>query len=208
MKCVLLYIGIASVLFSCSKNTFRPQAGDLLFQANKSSAMADAITDATTNNEVVQFSHVAIALGADSLIEASPEAGVRIVGLDEFLASSARIGKQPAVVVLRLVGKERLAEEGAQRARAFLGLPYDFSYRPDNGKVYCSELVWESYIGTDGKPLFAAQPMNFRAADGTMPYFWTELFEELGEAIPEGIPGTNPSDMAKEKKLEEVFRYF
>ena len=50
--------------------------------------------------------------------------------------------------------------------------------------------------------------MNFRAADGTMPAFWTELFEKLGEPIPEGVPGTNPNDMAREGVLTEVGRYF
>ena len=50
--------------------------------------------------------------------------------------------------------------------------------------------------------------MNFRAADGHMPAFWTELFDRLGEPIPEGIPGTNPNDLAKEPVLQEVWRFF
>ena len=50
--------------------------------------------------------------------------------------------------------------------------------------------------------------MNFRAADGTLPQFWTELFARRGEAVPEGVPGTNPNDMAREAALEEVFRWF
>ena len=74
--------------------------------------------------------------------------------------------------------------------------------------MYCSELVYESYLGENGTPLFCARPMNFRTADGTLPCFWAELFEQLGESVPEGIPGTNPNDMAKEKILKEVHRYF
>ena len=69
-------------------------------------------------------------------------------------------------------------------------------------------LVWESYRAEDGTPLFTARPMNFRAADGTLPQFWADLFDRLGEPVPEGLPGTNPNDMAQEELLEEVHRYF
>ena len=50
--------------------------------------------------------------------------------------------------------------------------------------------------------------MNFRAADGTLLQFWADLFDRLGEPVPEGLPGTNPNDMAQEELLEEVHRYF
>ena len=95
-----------------------------------------------------------------------------------------------------------------RRARCLLGVPYDYSYRPGREKLYCSELVWESYRAEDGTPLFTARPMNFRAADGTLPQFWADLFDRLGEPVPEGLPGTNPNDMAQEELLEEVHRYF
>ena len=49
---------------------------------------------------------------------------------------------------------------------------------------------------------------NSRAADGTLPQFWADLFDQLGEQVPEGLPGTNPNDMAREELLEEVHRYF
>ena len=42
----------------------------------------------------------------------------------------------------------------------------------------------------------------------TLPQFWADLFDQLGEQVPEGLPGTNPNDMAREELLEEVHRYF
>ena len=74
--------------------------------------------------------------------------------------------------------------------------------------MYCSELVWESYLAPDGSRLFPARPMNFRATDGSLPRFWAELFAELGEEVPQDIPGTNPNDMAKEAILERTGSYF
>ncbi|MDE5692262.1 MAG: hypothetical protein K2I13_08770, partial [Alistipes sp.] len=127
--------------------------------------------------------------------------------LSEFLGKSARIGGRPVVVAMRLKDTAGLTAAIA-RARSFIGQPYDYSFRPDNGRMYCSELVWESYLTLTGERIFPARPMNFRAADGSMPAFWIELFEKLGEEIPEGLPGTNPNDMARDSTLTEVFRWF
>ena len=87
-----------------------------------------------------------------------------------------------------------------------LGLPYDWSYLPGNGKIYCSELVYESFIDRGGKHVFTASPMNFRDSGGNLPEFWSDLFARLGEKVPEGVPGTNPNGLARESCLTEVYR--
>lgn len=206
----LLYIGILFYAFSCGRNTPCLRPGDLLFQAGKTSEMSGAISSATGEDGAINFTHVGIAVphaGADSVLEATTDGGVRLTELGEFLARSARIGGRPAVVAMRLRDTVGVAAAIA-RARTFLGQPYDYSFRPANGRLYCSELVWESYRAADGTPLFTARPMNFRAADGSMPAFWTELFARLGEPVPEGVPGTNPNDMAQDEKLESIGRYY
>lgn len=172
--------------------------------------MTGAITAATGENGRLNFSHVGIAVvknGADSVLEATTNGGVRLTALPEFLARSAKIGGRPTVVAMRLKDTAGVSE-AVRRARSHLGLPYDYSFRPDNGKFYCSELVWECYRTSDGSPIFTARPMNFRAEDGTLPQFWTELFARRGESVPEGVPGTNPNDMSQERTLREVYRWF
>ena len=67
--------------------------------------------------------------------------------------------------------------------------------------MYCSELVYESFRDADGNPIFPARPMNFRAADGTMPEYWRKSFDSIGIAVPQGIPGTNPNDMIRHAGL-------
>lgn len=211
MKRILLYIGITIFSFSCCEEPFRPATGDLLFQVNPASAMTDAITRSTAGNEALKFSHVAIALrneGGDSVLEASSAGGVRIVPYADFLNTSAKIDDHPAVLVMRLRDTARVASAAAARARTFLGQPYDYSYLPNNGKMYCSELVWESYLDPDGQRLFRARPMNFRDSEGRLPDFWSKLFGKLGQPVPEGLDGTNPSDLSKDPLLYEVHRYF
>lgn len=195
---------------ACTSPRPEIQTGDLLFEVGAASDMSGAITAATGSDSLLNFTHVGIAIacrGADSVLEATSDGGVRMTSLEEFLQGAARIDGQPAVVARRLRDTAGTAASVA-RARSFAGLPYDYSYRPDNQRFYCSELVWESYCTPDGERIFPARPMNFRAADGTMPAFWVELFERLGEPIPEGVPGTNPNDMARDPHLAEVGRWF
>lgn len=206
----LLYIGMLFYAAACGRTTPCLRPGDLLFQAGKDSEMTGAISSATGKESELNFTHVGIVVpgaGADSVLEATSDGGVRLTALTDFLARSARIDNRPAVVAMRLRDTTGVAA-AVTRARTFIGQPYDYSFRPDNGRLYCSELVWESYRAADGTPLFTARPMNFRAADGSMPSFWTELFDRLGEAVPEGVPGTNPNDLAEDPQLIETGRWF
>ncbi len=209
MRTLILYIGILAGA-ACTQQREQLRTGDLLFQVGRESAISGAIMAATGKSEEVKFTHVRIAVigdQADSVLEATSDGGVRITALSDFLNKSARLNGRPVAIAKRLKDTAGIAAAVA-RARTFLGQPYDYSFRPDNGKLYCSELVWESYLAPDGRRLFPAQPMNFRAADGSMPPFWNELFAKLGEEIPEGLPGTNPNDMSRDTLLTEVFRWF
>ena len=135
MKRSLLYIGILFSAVSCGRNDHALQSGDLLFQAGENSDMTGAITAATGENGRLNFSHVGIAVvknGADSVLEATTNGGVRLTALPEFLARSAKIGGRPTVVAMRLKDTAGVSE-AVRRARNYLGLPYDYSFRPDNG---------------------------------------------------------------------------
>ncbi len=217
---LILYIGIL-LSTACTDRQDSPmlQTGDLLFQCG-TGAMTEAITDATGRSERLNFTHVGIALhiptngthprpgcATDSVLEATTEGGVQIVSLEKFLARSARIDDQPAVIAMRMHDTTGVAAS-VERARKALGASYDYSFRPDNGRYYCSELVYETYLRPDGTHYFTTRPMNFRAPDGTMPRYWQELFERLGEPIPEGVPGTNPNDLSQEESLYEIRRWF
>lgn len=187
------------------------KTGDLLFVLEGGSEFSEAISDATSFSDSLSFVHVGI-LESDSekgniVIEASPEEGVRSISLDEFLNLAPKIQGQPGVVVKR-VNVDYPVETTIINAKSYEGQPYDWWYLPDNGKMYCSELVYESYRDTKGDRLFTSKPMNFRTSDGSMPDFWIKLFEELGEPIPEGFPGTNPNDMSQDPILIEVYKFF
>lgn len=181
--------------------------GDLIFQLQGAGALSDAIARSTASADSLKIVHVGIievtASGEVNVIEASSEEGVRVIPLSEFVAESPKIDGKPALIVKRLT-LPFPASDAIFRAKAHLGEPYDWLYLPDNGAMYCSELVYDSYRDADGNPIFESEPMNFRASDGTMPEFWVRLYSEAGIDIPEGLPGTNPNSLSKHPSLIPV----
>lgn len=205
-----LILVICMIVTSCSRNEFIPQEGDIVFCVAESSAMSDAIVAATAKQNDLQYDHVAIFVTVDNnafVIEASTKKGVGYTEWSEFLDAATKINDNPGIVVMRPENNIDM-DKVIESAKGHIGEPYDWSFRPDNGKMYCSELIYECYINDDGTHLFNAKPMNFRDKEGNMPLFWIELFEKSGESIPEGVYGTNPNDMSKESFLKEVHRYF
>lgn len=178
-----------------------PQRGDLLFVVGGDSRMSEAIVASTATADSLQFDHVAMFAGTRRhpyVVEAEPQHGVVRTGWKEFRKSACR-----GLVVKRLT-LDYPKDDAIARAESLLGQPYDWAYRPDNGMTYCSELIEYSYRRADGSRIFRARPMRFRAADGTMPDFWVEIFKRIGETVPEGVPGTNPNDMARDSLLRFV----
>lgn len=204
------WIIICVLITACRSKAFIPRQGDLLFCVAEQSAYSNAIIDATAQHEPLKFDHVAIVIyysGIPYVIEASSKKGVIKSTLEQFLSSATDINGKPGVVVKRINTYFPLTQM-VTNAESHLGEAYDWSYKPDNGKMYCSELIYVCYNDSLGMPLFEAKPMNFRDINGKIPQFWINLFQSLGEDIPEGVSGTNPNDISKSSILTEVYRYF
>ena len=173
-----------------------PRSGDLLFVRGSRSGMEKAISASTG-----EYTHVAIAevdsAGSLWIIEATTKYGVRRVAYGEWT------DREEGVDIYRLNVPFDTAA-AVRRARALVGRPYDESFMPDNGALYCSELVYEAYLDGDGRHLFQSSPMVFRDKRGRMPRYWKNHFRKLGIPIPENIPGTNPTGLSQSPILVRV----
>ena len=197
------YLAIIFLLLSISISTdlsaqidFKTlRSGDLLFVSD-TSGMGLAIQQTTG-----KYTHVAIVeRDGDSLfiIDATRKRGVARRPIEKSFAY-----KMPTVAYRLNVPFDTAAI--IARAKSFIGQLYDDSFLPDNGMMYCSELVYEAYLDNDGKHLFNSQPMNFRDKRGRLPRYWRRHFHKLGIPVPEGVPGTNPTDMSKSEILIKAF---
>lgn len=204
----LLFAVLSLVIFlfpSCNSN--RPIPGDLVFVVGSGSRMSEAITSSTAaGNEEAQYDHVGIVAECDGglfVIEALPQEGVTLTPWSQFVEAAPKVEGKPGICVKRLTaGYDR--EAALRRALSYLGRPYDFEYDNDNQAIYCSELVWLSYLDEKGAAIFGTVPMNFAGPDGKIPDFWLDLFEEMGLQVPQGEPGTNPNQIARDPRLVEV----
>lgn len=210
------------VLFLLSLLTGKSQAqvrtGDLLFVGlpldytlTDDTTMSGAISAATGNKNEVNYIHVAI-LEVDEqdriwILDATLKHGVDRHPFDTFLVDfKLKDGSYPYMKVMRLKNKKDAgnAKMFVENAKKICGEGYDLYFLPGNDRHYCTELVYDSYITPKGKHLFHAAPMNFKSEDGTYPPYWVQLFQLIGQPIPQGEPGTNPNAMSKEKCLKRV----
>ena len=166
------------------------QNGDLLFLTKNMSDMEKAITASTG-----EYTHVAL-VERDSngvwIIEALPKHGVRRIPYRQFERENSFFD------IYRLIEPFDTVAVIA-RAKSLIGKPYDNAFLPDNDAYYCSELIQIIFNG-----LFPLKPMNWRDADGNVPEYWVEHFKKLGIPVPEGVPGSNPTDLSKSEKLKRV----
>ena len=171
------------------------QTGDLLFLNENKSAMEKAITASTG-----EYTHVALVErdSADDVwvIEASPKKGVQRIPYSQFERENILGFFGGNIDIYRLtVPFDTVAV--IARAKSLDGKPYDNAFLPDNDAYYCSELIEVAFDG-----IFPSKPMNWRDAEGNLPEYWIKHFEELGTPVPEGVPGTNPTDMSRSPLLK------
>lgn len=211
----VLFIVTAILLASCKTGI---KTGDLLFigipgdYSLDESEMDGAISAATgkdnaTGSKGLNLIHVAILeVGKDTtwIIDATIKHGVDRHPIDTmFKEFTLKDGSQPTYIVKRLKDSKKAAQY-VENAKQFLGLPYDVAFLPDNGALYCSELVRESYRTPQGGYIFDEKPMNFKNSEGEFPVYWQQLFALIGQEIPQDIPGTNPQDMSEAPVLKTI----
>lgn len=201
---------ILTTTISCIKTEkFNIQNGDLLFQDLDSSPLCEGIEKVTIGFSDMKFSHIGIYTNInneDYVLEAFD--GVDTVKLDEFLNRSLNKKKQPKVVVGRLQKKyQNLIPNSLKHGMSLINLEYDEEFKIDNGKYYCSELIYEMFlISNNNEEFFELQPMTYKFKGQTLDV-WKDYFEKLNKIIPENEPGINPGGISLSKKIKIIYNY-
>ena len=180
----------------------KPEEGDFLFLDLDCGGLCDAIEAVTEGANGQDFSHLGmIHLRNDSVfvLEAMGNS-VRLTPLHSFLSYT----KKPAIQARIKPEFRKLIPGAVKFGLSQLGKPYDDAFLPDNGKYYCSELIYDAFLEANQKqPLFRLEPMTFRQP-GSRDYFpvWTEYYAKLGIPIPEEVPGCNPGGISRSPHLD------
>lgn len=178
------------------------KTGDLLFQNLDCGPLCDAIESVTEGFDGHDFSHNGLVyIKSDSayIIEAMGSE-VKMTPIQLFAARSKHklyIGRLKPMY-------QPLIDKAIEFSLKNLHVPYDDVYLYDNGKYYCSELIYDAFKYANGsQPFFTLEPMTFKSAGGNeFNPAWVSYYQKLNVAIPEGKPGINPGGISRSEKID------
>ena len=178
------------------------QKGDLLFINIQCGGMCDAINAVTSGYKNLDFNHMGIVTTTNNkdfyVYEAIGKAVVK-TPVETFLSYT----KKPVYKAKLKKRYTALIPAVLDFCERQLGVPYDNDFLYDNGKYYCSELVYDAFKAANhNQPFFQLFPMTYKepGSDHFFPV-WIEHFSQRGIEIPEGKPGCNPGGMSLDKKI-------
>lgn len=189
-------------IFAFTAKAQQYQTGDLVFQNLDCGGLCDAIESVTQGYNGQKFSHIGLVyMRNDSvyIIEAIGKE-VQLTPLKKFEARS----KNPLVHARLKEINRKLIPNAIQFSLKQMGIPYDEPFLYNNGKYYCSELIYDAFVfANNGNPFFQLEPMTFKQPNSTS-YFpvWIEYYQKLNMPIPEGKPGINPGGISRSDKID------
>jgi len=209
-KIVLLFLFIASFFSIKSQNTTFKN-GDLLFQNLDCGPLCDAIENATFNDKNYKISHVGIILiEKDSIYVIEAFNKVDKTPLQKFLNRSKTALNKPRVVHARLKKEyQKYIPTFLKRLKLQIGKAYDTEFKLYNDKFYCSELIYETLLDDNKKPLFKVKPMTFKnKRTKKFDQAWISYFKKQQIPIPEGKLGCNPADYMQSNLINILYFYY
>ncbi len=180
--------------------------GDILFQDLDCGGLCDAIEQVTQSYGGRHFSHIGlVSIEGDSLyiIEAIGNK-VQRTPLKDFTHRN----KNEILLGRVLKAYEKIVAQAVHIAQEQIGVPYDDAFIYDNGKYYCSELLYDAFKQANGnQAFFELRPMTFKKPNSNEFFpVWVDYYQKLQMPIPEGMAGINPGGISMSKKLQ-MFLY-
>ena len=183
------------------------QEGDLLFQYFNCGDLCNAIEAVTEGFNGKDFSHCAIVVKINDTLKVVEAIGdkVQINSLNNFFERSGDTSTIKNVTIARVTHNyEPLITKAIAFVKQQIGQPYDNDFLIDNGKWYCSELLYQSFKEANNqKDFFGLAPMTFKDPK-TNNYFpvWVDYYKQLNIEIPEGKQGVNPGLISRSSKIQ------
>ncbi len=199
------------IVFSASTFAQKPfkstlRSGDILFQDLDCGELCDAIEQVTESYGGRHFSHLGLVSveGAFTFVIEAIGDKVQRTPINDFL------DRNKNEILLGRVKNEfqNVAAKANDFAQHQIDVPYDDAFLVNNGKYYCSELLYDAFkFGNNGADFFELQPMTFMQPKKNN-FFpaWEAYYQKLQMPIPEGAPGINPGGISMSPKLD-VFLY-
>jgi hypothetical protein len=198
LRCSLL-LAVALAAAGCEdyRRGYQPGVGDLVFQSLPHNPVVDAIEGSTHS----PYSHCGIVVQREAGFYVLEAIGpVKETALDAWLER----GRGHQFAVFRFKEPYRSRIPGViERARQFLGRPYDIHYDFDDARIYCSELIFKAFKAEVGEELGKVRrlgDLEWKPYEGTM-------IQIENAAPPLDREMITPKDLSEAAQLEKVFAH-
>lgn len=185
------------------------QEGDLLFQNLNCGDLCDAIEAVTEGVDGKEYSHCGLVAKFNDTLKVIEAIGdkVQVNSLHNFFARSGDTIIIQNITIGRVKKQyEKMILNAISKAKQLIGHPYDDEFLLNNGKWYCSELIYEIFRQANNqKDFFKLEPMTFKDPL-TQSFFpaWIRYYNGLQTEIPEGKPGINPGIISRSSNVEII----
>jgi len=208
---ILFSILLIFSLFTIKAQTNTFKNGDFLFQDLDCGALCNAIENATFKDKNYKISHMGVVwIKNDSIYVIEAFNGVEKTPLNKFLSRSKTPQNKPKVVHARLKKEfQKYIPAFLKRLQLQLGKDYDTEFKLYNNKYYCSELIYETLLDENEKPIFKVKPMTFKNKNtNKFDQAWINYFKKQDIPIPEGKLGCNPADYMQSNLIDILYFYY
>lgn len=192
----LAWLGLIFLAAGATGADYAPREGDVVFQSLTGSPLKELIEGATES----KFSHCGMVVrreGRWMVIEAVGP--VREIALPDWISH----GVKGDFAAFRLDPTyDAQIPAIIAEARTFLGRPYDFRYRFDDEKIYCSELVFKAFLNVTGEMLGRVR----KACELKWEPYKEFIVELEGGPVPLDRELITPRDLSEVWQLRLVFR--
>ena len=208
---IFLFLYCCTLAPSCnhSHQSESLQDGDLLFQDLNCGELCNAIEAVTEGVNGKDFSHCAIVVKINDTLKVVEAIGdkVKVNSLKNFFERSGDTSTIKNVTIARVKHNyEPLITKATAFAKQQIGQPYDNEFLLENGKWYCSELLYQSFKEANNQTdFFELEPMTFKDPK-TKTFFpaWVNYYKQLNTQIPEGKQGINPGLISLSDKIQII----
>lgn len=178
------------------------EEGDLIFQNLDCGALCEAIEEVTFGRDGLKFSHVGMIVNHNNELIVVEALGshVKLTSLNEF---RGRTFHQEYIGRLKPAYKH-LIKDAAAFAVNQVGVPYDDYFLYNNGKFYCSELIYDAFKAANNNvPILQLEPMTFKSLQTNefLPA-WVDYYKHLNIPIPQDSLGLNPAGISRSETLD------
>lgn len=183
---VILITSILTLTYTIRTVKYTPKDGDIIFQSSKS-FQSTAIKIGT----VSKYSHCGIiVMRNDKPYVLEAHKGVELTPLNKWIDRGVLCNHYK---IMRLKDSKKL------KVNYTLGIPYDLDFRFNNGKYYCSELVWDIYKDNN---IDLCSPKQLKEYHFLNVPLVKKKIKERGFTLEQSVVA--PSDLVKSNKLKTV----